>query len=129
MDAAGYIPFRTLYSRMAYIFPAGHHHICMPDWLFPESVEWQKSLVNQYTTQYNKLKPELLEARRLDIGIVNARQVEQESRKTLTDLQDKIKVHQKIQDSRYARILQQRELDDKLKEWFRRNTDNYSNTF
>ena len=78
-------------------------------------MERQKSLVNQYTTQYNKLKPELLEARRLDIGIVNARQVEQESRKTLTDLQDKIKVHQKIQDSRYARILQQRELDDKIK--------------
>ena len=45
-----------------------------------QSVERQKSLVNQYTTQYNKLKPELLEARRLDIGIVNARQVEQESR-------------------------------------------------
>ena len=86
-----------------------------------QSVERQKSLVNQYTTQYNKLKPELLEARRLDIGIVNARQVEQESRKTLTDLQDKIKVHQKIQDSRYSRILQQRELDDKLKEWFRKN--------
>ena len=84
-------------------------------------MERQKSLVNQYTTQYNKLKPELLEARRLDIGIVNARQVEQESRKTLTDLQDKIKVHQKIQDSRYSRILQQRELDDKLKEWFRKN--------
>ena len=86
-----------------------------------QSVERQKSLVNQYTTQYNKLKPELLESRRLDIGIVNARQVEQESRKTLTDLQDKIKVHQKIQDSRYSRILQQRELDDKLKEWFRKN--------
>ena len=33
----------------------------------------------------------------------------------------KIKVHQKIQDSRYSRILQQRELDDKLKEWFRKN--------
>ena len=30
-------------------------------------------------------------------------------------------MHQKIQDSRYSRILQQRELDDKLKEWFRKN--------
>lgn len=84
-------------------------------------VERQKSLVNQYTIQYNKLKPELVEARRLDIGIINARQAEQESRKILTELQDKIKAHQRIQESRYSRILEQREIDDKLKEWFGKN--------
>lgn len=84
-------------------------------------VDRQKSLVNQYKIQYNKLKPELVEARRLDIGIVNARQAEQESRKILSDLQDKIKTHQRIQESRYSRILEQREVDEKLKEWFEKN--------
>lgn len=83
--------------------------------------ETQQKTVNEYTFNYNKKKPEILQARRLDVEINNARLLLADSKQTVEQIHLKIQEEEKLRNERKQEEERIRKQVGELQLWFEKN--------